>query len=127
MEDYVTERDKLIPEAVERANGVVGKVGYKSTEAQRGEWNRAYYKGMEDLALAAGLMPWVDKVLKAMLLKVVTLIDSVTSALTGRESIYSYEYQIRALLAIQKVMNGRLNDQIMQVRRRQWVKTKGGV
>ena len=127
MEDYVTERDKLIPEAVERANGVVGKVGHKSTEAQRDEWNQAYYKGMEDLALAAGLMPWVDKVLKAMLLKVATLIDSVTSVLTGRESIYSYEYQIRALLAIQKVMNGRLNDQIMQVRRKQWTKAKRGV
>ena len=127
MEDYVTERDKLIPEAVERANGVVGKVGHKSTEAQRDEWNRAYYKGMEDLALAAGLMPWLDKVLKAMLLKVVTLIDSVTSVLTGRESIYSDEYQIRALLAIQKVMNGRLNDQIMQVERKKRTKTKRGV
>lgn len=127
MMDYVTERDKLIPEAVERANGVVGKVGYKSTEAQRDEWNRAYYKGMEDLALAAGLMPWLDKVLKAMLVKIIKFINCVTSQLTGRKSIYSYEYQIRALLAIQKVLNGRLNDQIMQVRRRQWVKTKRGV
>lgn len=125
--DYVTERDKLIPEAVERANGVVGKVGYKSTEAQRDEWNRAYYKGMEDLALAAGLMPWLDKVLKAMLVKIVTLIDSVTSVLTGRESIYSDEYQIRALLAIQKRLNEFFNDQIMRVRRKQWTKAKRGV
>ena len=125
--DYVTERDKLIPEAVERANGAVGKVGYKSTEAQRDEWNRVYFKEMEDLALAAGLTPWLDKVLKAMLLRVVTLIDSVTSVLTGRKSIYSDEYQIRALVAIQRVVNGRLNDQIMKVKRKQWVKTKGGV
>ena len=125
--DYVTERDKLIPEAVERANGVAGKVGYTSTEAQRDEWNRAYHKGMEDLALAAGLMPWLDKVLKAMLLKVVTLIDSVTSVLTGRESIYSDEYQIRALVAIQKRINEDLNDKIMRVKRKQWTKAKGGV
>ena len=63
MNEYEIARNALIPEAVAYADRVVGKIlirGAVMTE-QAELWNRVYHAKMNELALEAGLTPWMEK------------------------------------------------------------------
>jgi len=63
MNQYEIARNTLIPNAVEYADRVVGKIpirGAVMTEkAER--WNEVFHLRMNKLALDAGLTPWLEK------------------------------------------------------------------
>lgn len=121
--DYEEARNKLIPAAMKYADEAVGKVNAKSAKEQKDKWDSTYFKRMDELAFAAGLMPWLSR--REEHRRIMELIVQLIGEIGGRE--VDDDCRIRALQAIQERIDNAISDQIIEIERKRWTQVGKGV